>query len=193
MCRMRTLTILLPDQVDELVIDEATRQNVDAASLCASVIAEHFLETRKSPAVSSPERHARISELPRHSEPVDISDAKRDIKKHFPGYPARSIELAEQFVGDALKVSGTRAFKAFSGRGIGIEPNFVFVEYLQKSHPGGIGVSFYGRPQDHLHASLLRPGRNPNYSRSIVCTHEGLKPLLEEIRRSHELKFGRAR
>jgi len=190
---MRALTILLPDQVNELVVGEATRQKVDAASLCSGVIADHFLEARKSTAVYSLERQAKISELTHRSEPIDIFDAKRDIRKHFPGYPTRSIELAEQFVGEALKLSGTRAFKAFSGRGIGIEPNFVFIEYLQKSHPGGIGVSFYGRPQDHFHASLLRPGRNPNYSRSIVCTSEGLKPLLEEIRRSHELKFGRTR
>ncbi len=193
MCRMRALTILLPDQVNELLIGEASRQNVDASSLCSGIIAEHFLATKKFSAVPSPERQARIAPPTHRSEPIDIFDAKRDIKKHFPDYPTRSVELAEQFVGEALRVPGTRAFKAFSGRGIGIEPNFVFVEYLQKSHPGGVGVSFYGRPQDHFHANLLRPGRNPNYSRSIICTHESLKPLLEEIRRSHELKFGRTR
>jgi hypothetical protein len=190
---MRTLTILLPDQVNELVVGEATRQNVDTAALCSGIIAEHFLERRAVPVVSSPERKAKPSEPTHRSDPIDIFDVKKDIKKLFPEYPTLSIELAEQFVGEALKVLGARAFKAFSGRGIGIEPNFVFVEYLQKSHPGGIGVSFYGRPQDHLHPNLLRPGRNPNYSRSIVCTHVALKPLLEEIRRSHELKFGRVR
>jgi len=82
-----------------------------------------------------------------------------------------------------------KAFKAESGRGIGIEPNFVFVEYLQKSWPGGVGVSFYGSPDKHAHSGL-RPGRNPNYSRSTARTHDELKPLLAEIRRSYELKRG---
>jgi hypothetical protein len=190
---MRTLTVLLPDQVSQLVVTEAKRQNVDAAALCSSIIAEHFLEVSNRATVLIVEDKARIPEATHRSEALDILDPKRDIRKHFRDYPARSIELAEKFVGEALRMPGTRAFKAFSGRGIGIEPNFVFVEYLQKSHSGGIGVSFYGGPQDHLHPSLLRPGRNPNYSRSIVCTHEGLKPLLDEIQRSHELKFGRIR
>jgi hypothetical protein len=188
---MRTLTILLPEQVSQRVVSEANIRNVDAAALCSSVIAEHFLEASDRATTPRVEEKVKIFEATNPSEPLDIFDPKRDIRKHFRDFPARSIELAERFVAEALRVPGTRAFKAFNGRGIGIDPNFVFVEYLQKTHSGGIGVSFYGRPQDHLHPALLRPGRNPNYSRSIVCTHEGLKPLLEEIKRSHELKFGR--
>jgi hypothetical protein len=112
-----------------------------------------------------------------------------DVRKHFPDYPSASIDLAQTFVDQALKIPGIKAFRAESGRGIGIEPNFVFVEYLQKSWPGGIGVSFYGGPDKHLHRGL-RSGRNPNYSRSTARTLDELKPLLAEIRRSYELKRG---
>src|SRR5208337_3175733 len=114
-----------------------------------------------------------------------------EVSKNFPNYPNRSIELAQEFVDESLKMPGTRAFRAFSERGVGIEPNFVFVEYLQKRHPGGIGVSFYGSP-DRLGYRGLLPGRNPNYSRSVARTEEELKPLLDLIRRSYQLKFGRS-
>jgi hypothetical protein len=190
---MRALTILLPDLVDQILLGEATRENVDPAALCSGIIAEHFLQTQKVSSTSANKQPTTKLVPLNRSESADISDVKSDVRKLFPNYPTRSIELAEQFVGEALKISGARAFKAYSGRGIGIEPNFVFIEYLQKSSPGGIGVSFYGRPEDHLHPQMLRPGRNPNYSRSIACNQEGLKPLLEEIRRAHELKFGRVR
>ncbi len=190
---MKALTILLPEPVNQLVLGQAARRGVDPTGLCSGIIAEYFLQARKIPAVSTNKHPATTAAPPNRPEPSEKFSVKNDVRKLFSNYPTRSVELAEQFVGEALKMPGAMAFKAFSGRGIGIEPNFVFVEYLQKSDPGGIGVSFYGRPEDHLHLNLLRPGRNPNYSRSIVCTHEGLKPLLEEIRRAHELKFGRVR
>jgi hypothetical protein len=111
-----------------------------------------------------------------------------DVGKSFPNLPALSIDLAQQFVNKALEIPGTRAFK--TERGIGIEPNFVFVEYLLKRQPGGIGVSFYGRPSAHFIGGLL-DGRNPNYSRATAHSPEELKPLLESVRRSYQLKFGR--
>lgn len=53
---MKALTILLPDPVKQLVFGEATRQNVDAATLCSGIIAEHFLVARQAPVVSRAER-----------------------------------------------------------------------------------------------------------------------------------------
>jgi len=190
MCHMKALTIVLPDQVNQLVISEAARKHVDAAALCSTIVAEHFLGSRGNSAVGRVREREHSSN--RATAPA-ILDSRKDVKNLFPQYPTLSVELAEKFVAEALKFGNARAFRAFSGRGIGLDPNFVFVEYLQKSHPGGIGVSFYGRPQDHIHPTLLRPGRNPNYSRSIACTQETLKPLIEEIGRSYELKFGRVR
>jgi hypothetical protein len=177
---MRTQKILLPDVVDELVLAEAVRQKVGPAAICSGIIAEHFLNLSKK--VAATPLSVR-PDPPQRTEPSGTFD----VRKHFPDYPNASVELAQAFVDQALKIPGIKAFKADSGRGIGIEPNFVFVEYLQKSWPGGIGVSFYGSPGKHAHRGL-RPGRNPNYSRSTARTLDELKPLLAEIRQSYELK-----
>jgi hypothetical protein len=183
---MRAQTILLPDVVDDLLLAEAMRQKVGPAAICSGIIAEHFLNLSKKSA-GSPQP---VSSSPQPDPPRRTAPSRAfDVQKHFPDYPSASIELAQAFVDEALKIPGIKAFKAESGRGIGIEPNFVFVEYLQKSWPGGIGVSFYGSPDKHRHSGL-RPGRNPNYSRSTARTLDKLKPLLAEIGRSYELKRG---
>jgi hypothetical protein len=183
---MRAQTILLPDVVDELVLAEAMRQRVGPAAICSGIIAEHFLNlSNKSSGIPQ-----RASSQPQPHPPQRTAPSGSfDVRRHFPDYPSASIELAQTFVDQALKIPGIRAFKADSGRGIGIEPNFVFVEYLQKSWPGGIGVSFYGSPEKHQHRGL-RPGRNPNYSRATARTPDELTPLLAEIARSYELKRG---
>jgi hypothetical protein len=179
---MRAQKILLPDVVDELVLAEAVRQKVGPAAICSGIIAEHFLNLSKKVAGTP---------LPLRPDPPQRAAPAGafDVRKHFPDHPNASVELAQAFVDEALKIPGIKAFMADSGRGIGIEPNFVFVEYLQKSWPGGIGVSFYGSPDKHHHTGL-RPGRNPNYSRSTARTADELKPLLGEIIRSYELKRG---
>jgi hypothetical protein len=178
---MKTLTILLPDLVSQLVDREAQTRNVESAALCSGVITEHFLAASRVsvPATIQP------AASPRDSEPTDSFD----VRRHFPGYPLESIRLAQEFVDEALRIPNCRAFA--SGRGIGIEPNFVFVQYLQKRAPGGVGLSFYGKPDNHFQPNLLRPGRNPNYSKAIALDQQSLKPFIREIRRSYELKFGR--
>jgi len=183
---MRAQTILLPDVVDDLVLAEAVRQKVGPAAICSGIIAEHFLNLSKK-SVGTPQRAS--SALQPVPPQRTMPSGTFDVRRHFPDYPSASIELAQTFVDQALKIPGIKAFKAESGRGIGIEPNFVFVEYLQKSWPGGIGVSFYGSPDKHVHRGL-HPGRNSNYSRTTARTLDELKPLLAEIRRSYELKRG---
>jgi hypothetical protein len=183
---MRTQTILLPDVVDKLLLAEAVRQKVGPGAICSGIIAEHFLNLPKKPdGTPQPASPLRQPDPPQRTVPSSTFN----VRSHFPAYPSTSVELAQVFVDHALKIPGIKAFKAESGRGIGIEPNFVFVEYLQKSWPGGIGVSFYGNPDRHVHHGL-RPGRNPNYSRSTARSLDELKPLLAEIRRSYELKRG---
>lgn len=177
---MKTLIILLPDSVNEHVWAEAKRQNIDAATLCSGVIAEYFLEgSGKGSASRRPEQEARMNVFPRAF----------DVRKNFVGFPNLSVELAQLFVDESLKLPQIRAFKSFSGRGVGIAPNFVFVPYLLKRAPGGIGVSFYGSP-DKLNHPSLRAGRNPNYSRATVHTREELEPLIGLIQRSYDLKLG---
>lgn len=175
--RMKTVTIVLPDAVVQRLVVEATRKRVDIATLCSAVVGEHFLNLDTT---SSFVREAE-------SRTVARAGNKFDVRTHFPGHPLLSTELAQRFVDEALKLPRTTAFA--SERGVGIEPNFVFVEYLLKRHPGGIGVSFYGSA-DKLGASSLRLGRNPNYSRSVVYGEHDLKPLLALIPRSYQLKLG---
>lgn len=180
---MKTLTILLPDSVTQHIWAEAKSQNVDAATLCSGVITEYFLEqSGKTPRVAGTEQEAQ----------VNGPSSAFDVRKNFPGFPNLSVELAQLFVDESLKLPETRAFKSFSGRGVGISPNFVFVPYLLKRQPGGIGVSFYGSP-DKLNRSSLRDGRNPNYSRATVRTRKELEPLIGLIRHSYDLKFGPVR
>ena len=177
---MRAITILLPDAVSRQVLTEAQKNNTDASTLCSTLIAEHFLSfSSKEPATSTDQER-----------PMTAPPSKSfDLTHNFPGFPPLSIELGQRFVDEALKLPGTRAFKSLSGRGVGIEPNFVFIEYLLKRYPGGIGVSFYGNPTS---LGLSTPGRNPNYSRSQARSFDELKPLLKLIRRSYQLRFGTA-
>ena len=175
------MTILLPDTVNQHVLAEAKRQKVDAATLCSGLIAEHFLQSgRDVPMISNQKAQA----------PTAAPSNQFDVRKNFPNFPGRSVEFAQQFVDECLRLPGIRVYK--NGRGVGIEPNFAWVEYLNVRQPGGIGVSFYGSPEQ-LHHPRLRSGRTPSYSRTTVRTRDELIPMLEVIRRSHQLKFGSAR
>ena len=182
---MRTLTVLLPNLVIEKISAEAAKQRVDISALCSGVLAEHFLAGQEV----IMETNAQAPSQPRPSE-TTAQSGDFNVRKHFSNFPARSVELAQRFVDEALKIPNVSAFRAFSGRGVGIKPNFVFVEYLQKRAPGGVAVSFYGGPEKHSHARLVA-GRNPNYSRAVVTTTDELNSLLREIGRSYELKYGR--
>lgn len=175
------MTILVPDTINQEIWAEAKKQNVDPAGLCSGLITEHFLERRSHNAAAA-------------AEEISMGTTSNGfaVRKQFPGFPGVSIDLAQRFIDESLKLPETRAFKSFSGRGVGISPNFVFVPYLLKRQPGGIGVSFYGSP-DKLGDPRLRDGRNPNYSRATVRTYQELAPLLKLIPRSYELKLGLVR
>ena len=186
---MTILTIPLTETIDALLRAEAKNQNVDPATLCSGIIVEHLLRaTRRVPLVSG------AADQGSGASPALKSAGllqKFDVRSRFSNYPTRSIELAQQFVNNALEMAGTRAFP--SDRGIGFEPNFVFIEYMLKRQPGGIGVSFYGSPTRLQHLSglqggALSVGRNPNYSRAVARTQQDLMPLLKLIRHSYELK-----
>lgn len=179
---MRSLTILLHDPVDQLVEAEASKRRVDSATLCSGIVAEYFLARRN---VSQPvvTEGATVPGAASHTEFHAF-----DVRRHFPHYPSRSVDLAQQFVDEALALPEIRVSQSLSGRGIAFEPNVVFIEYLQKRPPGGIGISFYGEPSRHSYSKLLL-GRNPNYSRIVIRTKEDLGNVLPEIRRAYELKF----
>jgi hypothetical protein len=182
---METLTILLPDQVGALVAAQARNRGVDPSTLCSGIVTEHIL------GIGRPGRFDRPADLmigvsPKPPATDTDKSLAFDVRKHFPRHPGISVQLAQLFVDAALKMPGTKAFAA--KRGIGFEPNFVFIVYLRKRVPGGIGVSFYGGPESHLYPSL-GAGRNPNYSRALLETKEDLERILPDIKRSYELKF----
>ena len=187
---MEKLTILLPDKVSQQLLAEAAKQRVDPSALCSVMIADYLSSTVATTSVK-PVATTNLKSVAVSTASISPSTTTKafNVAEKFPGYPPRSIELAQQFVEEALRMRGTKAFKAFSGRGVGLEPNFVFVEYLLKRYPGGIGVSFYGSPE-RLGSSGLLQGRNPNYSRATARNEEELRPLLTLIRRSYELKHG---
>jgi hypothetical protein len=93
-----------------------------------------------------------------------------NVRDNFPGVPSRSIEFAQAFVDEALKLPGVRAFR---NRGIGFKPNFVFVEYLREAGRGGAMLSFYGGPDRHRNPQL-KAGRTDSYRRASVHTAQEL-------------------
>jgi hypothetical protein len=183
---METLRILLPDQVGELVAAQARDRGVDPSTLCSGIVTEHVLGIGGAGKVNRPRVEFLVAGPPKPLGLGSDSSAVFDVQEHFPRHPGLSVQLAQSFVDAALQMPGTRAFA--SKRGIGFEPNFVFIVYLRKRLPGGIGVSFYGAPEHHLYQGL-GTGRNPNYSRALVETREELERILPDVRRSYELKF----
>jgi hypothetical protein len=177
MSLMKTLTVLLPEPVEKLVGYEAAAKGVDPAALCASILAEHFLSA------SIQTRESAVPPEEKGEEQMTFS-----VRDHFPGLPQYSVDFAQAIVNEALKVSGARAFK--SNRGVGIEPNFVFIEYLRERAPGGIGLSFYGGPERHQN-KLIRDGRTPSYSRALIGTPTELQSVLPHVRKAYAFKFGK--
>jgi len=187
---MRTLTILLPDLVDDLVSAEASKRNVNAAALCSGLIAEHFLRRPSDPVVVPNKSSPKSEVTPRILFDRTRTSAPFDVQQQFPGYPRRSIELAQQVVDEALLIPNTEASRTHgrNGRsGIAFAPNFVFIEYLQKREPGGIMVSFYGPP--HSHGAGMKRGQG-NYSRVKILRANEVPRILPEIILAHKLKFG---
>lgn len=174
---MKTLTVLLPEPVEKLVECEAAAKGVDPAALCASVLTEHFLST------SSSTREAPVPPEKRKGEQMIFN-----VRDHFRGLPQYSVDFAQGIVDEALRISGVRAFK--SNRGVGLDPNFVFIEYLHERVPGGIGLSFYGGPERHQN-KLIRDGRTPSYSRAIIRTPAELQSVLPNVRKAYGFKFGK--
>ncbi len=181
---MKTLTIVIPDPVNDLVAIEAGRRNVNASALCSGIIAEHFLGQPEGRIVrdAKTELRSKPTRRTKSSNPFDVS-------KQFPGYPKQSIDLAQRVVDEALRMPNTTAFRADGvngSTGVGFVPNFVFIQYLQKKEPGGIMVSLYGPP--HRHGVGMKRGQG-NYSRMKIVTFAQLSEILPEIRLAYKLKF----
>jgi hypothetical protein len=178
---MQSVVVYLPNLVFLKASEEAREFGMDVGSFCAGILSDHFLTTFTS----------NIRPQSRSGEPTAISAAANgfNVAEVFPNFPRGSIELAQAFVDDVLQFPGVRAYK--KDRGIGFEPNFVFIEYLaSKGGKTGITVSFYGQPERHINPPEILVKGIPSYSRARVQTQSELKAVLPHIRQAYELKFG---
>jgi hypothetical protein len=177
---VKSLTILLPDLIDEIIRAEASKRGVDAIALCSGIITEHCLVTSRNLVYVT---EASVM-------PANVPEQKGgfDVHKHFPNHPHGSRELAQLFVDEARKIDATEAFVTPTGVGVGFRPNFVWIERI-KSQREGVTVSFYGLPNRHGNHPLLRKSR-ANWSRAYACTRDEMKSLLPHVKISHDLKRG---
>jgi hypothetical protein len=113
-----------------------------------------------------------------------------EVAQEFRGFPHRSVEFAQKFVDEVLKIPRVSAHKKDSE--IAFDPNFVYIEaLLSQGTRAGIRVSFFGRPEQFKNApSVLRMGRPPSYSRAVVESPSDLEAILPLIRQSYALRFG---
>jgi hypothetical protein len=92
-------------------------------------------------------------------------------------------------VDEALRLPNVTAFR--NNRGIGIKPNFIFIEYLvsQRGTPG-IVASFYGEPHRFKDPEKVLYSGRGTYSRARIEDASRLAYVLPFIRQAYELKYG---
>jgi hypothetical protein len=183
---MQTLTVYLPDAVYHAAASEAKRHKIDPSTLCSGLLSDHFLGDLAVAKAQSDEPRTLAEESAAKSGRLNAFD----VAHEFRGFPHCSIEFAQTFVDEVLKVPHVTGYKKDSG--IGFEPNFVFIEsLLSRGTRSGIRVSFFGRPEQFKNPpSVLKMGRPPSYSRAVIETVDDLKAILPLIRESHQLRFG---
>jgi hypothetical protein len=181
---MPTLTVYLPDAVYTSAAFHAKQQSLDVATLCSGLLADYFFSRRDAEA--QPASKAMSTPL----SAQDQSLRAVDVPNQFHGFPHRSVEFAQKFVDEVLKIRRVAAYK--KGSEIAFDPNFVYIEaLLSQGRRAGIRVSFFGRPEQFKDApSVLRMGRPPSYSRAVIETASDLEAILPLIRQSYILRFG---
>ena len=184
---MKTITVHLPDFTYETAISEAKRLKLEVSAYCSLSLAEKLGDIRAVEIHITPNVDVGSTSV----ETTVLEAAKLDVATNFTGYPRTAVELAQGFVDAALTFPGVRAFK--NNRGSGIEPNFVFIEYLRSRGKPGIVASFCAPPEALDDASgilLLKPGRG-KYTRVDITTHEELKAVIPLISQAWEWRFAK--
>ena len=182
---MLTLTVSLPDAVYGTAASQARQQGLDIATLCSGLLADHFLSRE----ATHPEPPPKTASTPPPAQRHPL--AGFDVAHQFHGFPHRSVDYAQKFADEVLKIPRVTAYK--KGAEIAFDPNFVYIEaLLRQGTRAGIRVSFFGRPEQFRNApSVLRMGRPPSYSRAVIETASDLDAILPMIRQSYALRFGR--
>jgi len=186
---MHTLTVYLPDTVYSTAELEAKQRNLDVSTLCSGLLSDHFL--RGFTAIKQPEFQSKG--IPGQTAPEWQLLTAFNVAQEFRGFPHRSVEFAQAFVDEVLKIPRITAYK--KGSEIGFDPNFVYIEaLLSKGSRSGIRVSFFGRPEHFKNPpAVLKMGRPPSYSRAVIESKAELDAILPLIRQSYELRFGNSR
>ena len=189
---MRTLQIALPDVVFAQAEAKAKEEGLDAPMFCATLVADHLLFRNGDRLAKSPTPMAVNSSHDTNSTRVSDSERGRllefDVAAQYPHYHRGSIALAQTFIDEALKHGDAEAFK--TEKGVGLKPNFAFVEYLGKRSPG-ICVSLYGNRKEYPKIlDLLKNGRTSSHSRAQISNPADLRRLLPLIREAYRLKLG---
>lgn len=190
---MRTIQLVLPDAIFAQAEAEARGQGLDITMLCSTLLADLLLSDRRGSVQSRAHLRSNPSQdtnSSRTGEPASGPVREFDVAAAYPGYPRESVALAQAFIDEALKYGNAKAFK--TEKGVGVEPNFAFVEYLRsRRNSPGICVSLYGnRKQFHEATDLLTKGRTPSYSRASIGNSAELRRVLPLIREAYSLKLG---
>ncbi|MDB4438095.1 hypothetical protein N9195_00740, partial [bacterium] len=92
------------------------------------------------------------------------------------------------FVDTALDYEGVTAFSSGKGKGIGFDPNFVFIESVYSTQTGFL-ASFYGRPEKFGDYGItMEPGRGESYSRYKIKSSQDLDVALKALHISAHFK-----
>src|SRR5260370_34871084 len=121
---MKTLAVTLPDQAFIHAEQEANGLGLDVATLCTGILSDHFLSSSTKP-ISGVSKTRPINLATSNTAPARATGAF-DVARAFPGFPARSVELAQRFIDTALKLPNVIARRHKNG--IDIRPNFVRIE-----------------------------------------------------------------
>jgi hypothetical protein len=111
-----------------------------------------------------------------------------DVARAFPGFPARSVELAQLFIDAALKLPNVIALRHKNG--VDVRPNFVRIEaLLSRTGRSGIRVS-YDRDGQFRNPPQLLTRWISNYKRAVVQSADDFWAVIPLIGQAYALKFG---
>ena len=202
---MKSINITLPDSAYAEVVKKAEEYGMNVSGISSLLVVEGLAKSSSSaqtqPMKSTEHNYdnftneflqgegnheSKKTKAPELTRTVPSTDF--DVAANFPGINENSVSLAQAFVDEALSFAGVKAFK--NDRGIGFQPNFVWIEYIRlRDYPGGFVASFYGVAEDFNDPPpRLKAGRGQSYSRADIYDEEDLKAVIPIIKQSWELR-----
>lgn len=175
---MHIYSVPLSDVAAAAARKEAQLVDLEVSALLSGVLHDHF--SRKDPDLTQ--------DL---TSPLASLDGDFSIERAFPKYPARSVELTQAFIDEALKFPGVSIHK--QKRSLIFNPRFVFVDYpiSTRGDEPGLVVSFYGA-REHFDdpRGVLKAGRK-SYSRMRILSDDDLADSFRFLRQAYALRTNR--